>query len=228
MLKLKITLWLFLLLMMWYSLAMEPIDFARNVWANENLIKELDDACNTAKDKKHCFGIWLAISNAESWMWKANSSHWYFGRVASKDKSAYWFVATYNKNYSIPSKYNEWGLFYWYWPNKPAPTSYCLSETSSNSKGHCPNGRASFNKIYLVYKKDVMGTNTIIPPLSERITQPATIESPKYETKKIKKICRRVGTVKEWEYIQLDDLVGRFVAWYKWLKPSKVFICKDI
>lgn len=120
---------------------LEPTEFAQKVWANENLIKELSDACTKAEDSKHCFGIWLAISNAETQMGKAKTNHWYFGRKAHKDKSAYWFVASYNKYYYIPSKYNEWGLFYGYWPNNPAPTSYCMSETSSNSQWYCPNGR---------------------------------------------------------------------------------------
>lgn len=226
--KLKIGLWVCLLLAIWFSLAkaQEPIEFAKVVGANDNLITELSDACTTAEDPKHCFGIWLAISNAETRMWKAKSSHWYFGRVASKDKSAYWFVGTYNRKYSIPSKYSEGGMFYWYWPKSPAPTRYCMSEDSSNSQWHCPNGRASFNKIYSAYKKDVLGTNTIEPPLSERIAEPKRWEP----IKKVKRICYQTDTVKyDNSRVQVDTMWWKFINWILHLdKWTKVFVCRDI
>lgn len=207
---------------------LEPAEFAKKVWANENLIKELSDACNKAEDSKHCFWIWLAISNAETRMGNVRSSHWYFGRVGSKDKSSYWFVDTYNRKYYIPSKYNEWWLFYGYWPNQPAPTRYCMSETSSKSQWYCPNGRRHFNAIYSAYKKEVLENNIIQPPLSENIVKPIDAE-PKEEIKLTGRKCKLLYTTKtDWETIQIDTFLWAFLWRFKGLdKGSKVFTCTE-
>jgi len=197
---------------------MTPEQFAFEKWANSNLINELSNACKVATSPEHCFGIWLAISNAETQMGKARSSHWYFGRLASKDKSAYWFVWTYNRKYNIPSKYNEWGMFYGYNSNKPAPTRYCMSETSSNSQGHCPNGRRHFNAIYSQYARLVMWT--IEPPLSDNIAEPLVL-------KPTGRRCRLVYTTRvDGETIQADTIAGRFINRRQWMdKGTKVFTC---
>ncbi len=203
---------------------LEPTEFAQKVGANENLIKELSDACTKAEDSKHCFGIWLAISNAETQMGKAKTNHWYFGRKGSKDKSAYWFVAVYNQKYYIPSKYNEWWMFYWYWPNKPAPTHYCMSETSSNSQWYCPNGRKSFNAIYSAYKKEVLEDNIIQPPLSDNILEPVNVDTG-HNIKLTGRKCRIIHTVAPWEIIEIKHKgILRYLIDYLWIW-DKITVC---
>lgn len=197
---------------------MSPAQFAKEAWANENLINELSDACKIATNPEHCFGIGLSISNAETQMGNARSSHWYFGRMTSSDKSANWFVWTYNRKYNIPSKYNEWGMFYWYSEHRPAPTRYCMSETSSNSQWHCPNGRRHFNTIYFKYTKAVM--RTIEPPLSDNIAEPIVLRP-------TGRRCRLVYTTRiDWETIQADTLAWKFINWWQKMdKGTKIFTC---
>lgn len=224
---LKVLLFVALFIAMWLSrtYALTPEEFAKKEWANPNLISELLDACKTAVDPIHCFGIWLSISKAESQMWNDWSNHWYFGRVWSKDKSAYWFVKTYNKKYYIVNKYNEWWMFYGYSPSKPAPTSYCMSEDSSNSKWHCPNGRASFNFIYSKYKQEVMNQNIA------KVDNPKLIKTvaSKEPIKTTGKRCRIVFTAPANWFVQIDSAWWKFIARVRWIdKGSKVFRCYDI
>ncbi len=224
---LKVLLFVALFIAMWLSrtYALTPEEFAKKEWANPNLISELLDACKTAVDPIHCFGIWLSISKAESQMWNDWSNHWYFGRVWSKDKSAYWFVKTYNKKYYIVNKYNEWWMFYGYSPSKPAPTSYCMSEDSSNSKWHCPNGRASFNFIYSKYKQEVMNQNIA------KVDNPKLIKTvaSKEPIKTTGKRCKIIYRAERDGYIQADSFVGKFKNWILWIKATdKIFFCYDI
>jgi hypothetical protein len=228
---LKILLFVALFIAMWLSrtYALTPEEFAKKEWANPHLISELSDACKTAVDPIHCFGIWLSISKAESQMGNDWTSHWYFGRVASKDKSAYWFVNTYKKKYYIVDKYNEWWMFYWYSPSKPAPTSYCMSEDSSNSKWHCPFGRKSFNFIYSKYKQEVMNDTQITTMEQEKPKLIKTIASKVESPIASNKRCKIVYTTPANWYIQVDDYMGRFINRIRSLKKgTKVFFCWDI
>lgn len=205
---------------------MTPVEFAINEWANKTLIAELDEACKESKNYNHCFGIWLAISKAESQMGNKNTSHGYFGRVGAKDKSTQWFVKAYNKYYYKESKYNEWGMFYWYWPKKPAPTSYCTSEESSKSVWYCPNGRWHFNSIYLKYAKEFN--------LTEPTKQPQIIENKSQNKQKPqiirkKRVCRSIIlTIDKGEYLELSFgwKIRRIIRelWY----GDELRICKDI
>lgn len=208
--------------------ALTPEEFAVKEWANKNLVNELSDACKTADNPEHCFGIWLSISKAESQMGNDTKaiSHWYFGRVGSKDKSAYWFVSTYKKKYYIVNKYNEWWMFYGYWPKNPAPTSYCMSETSSNSVWHCPNGRASFNFIYSKYKQEVMEDNK---QEVAKVELKRNVASKTPAVVAWSKRCKIIYTTPANGYIQADDYMGRFINRIRWLKKwSKVFFCWDV
>ena len=203
--------------------ALTPNEFAVKEWANKNLVNELSDACKTADDPEHCFGIWLSISKAESQMGNDWSSHGYFGRVGSKDKSAYWFVSTYKRKYYIVNKYNEWWMFYGYWPKNPAPTSYCMSEDSSNSQWHCPNGRKSFNFIYSKYKQEVMGDK---PELAKVELKKNIADKVPVGTKKRCKIL--INAPADW-YIQIDSIAWKFLARLKNIRKSdKIFFCYDI
>ena len=206
-----------------WTYALTPEEFAVKEWANKNLVNELSDACKTADNPEHCFGVWLSISKAESQMGNDWSSHWYFGRVGSKDKSAYWFVSTYKKKYYIVNKYNEWGMFYGYWPKNPAPTSYCMSETSSNSVWHCPNGRKSFNFIYSKYKQEVMGNKQEVAKveLKRNIADKVPVGT--------KKRCRIIMNAPADGYIQIDSIAWKFLARLKNIRKSdKIFFCWDI
>lgn len=120
--------------------------------ANTWLVVSLWKSCSKAKSQVHCFWIGLSISKAESQMWNNKGYHWYFGRMWSSDKSTDWFVKSYNKHYYKIDKYNAWRLFYGS-KSKSAPTHYCMSEDSSNTKGRCPNGAKNFDSIYQAYKK---------------------------------------------------------------------------
>lgn len=201
-----------------------PVEFAQEVGANDSLITELSNACKETSHYEHCFGIGLAISNTETGMGKYKSSHWFFWRKASKDKSAYWFAWTYERKYSIPSKYNEWWMFYGYWPNEPAPTRYCMNEDSSNSKWYCPNGRKHFNAIYSKYRKEVLGDYAIAPPLSDKIAEPVANE-PKLKLTG-RKCILLTRTKNDNSVIQIDTPAGRFFNWIFWVpNNSKVFEC---
>lgn len=219
---------LFWMMAMSISYWMSPEEYAKQEWANPNLISELSDACKTAQDPKHCFWIWLSISKAESQMGndpKARS-HGYFWRVAWGDKSAYWFVKSYKKYYYIVNKYNEWWMFYGYWPKNPAPTSYCMSETSSNSVWHCPNGRASFNFIYSKYKQEVMEDNK---QEVAKVELKRNVASKTPAVVAWSKRCKIIYTTPANGYIQADDYMGRFINRIRWLKKwSKVFFCWDV
>jgi len=236
---LKVLLFVALFVAMWLSrtYAITPEEFAEKEWANPHLISELSDACKQAQDPIHCFGIWLSISKAESQLWNDWSSHWYFGRVWSKDKSAYWFVKTYNKKYYIVSKYNEWWMFYGYSPSKPAPTSYCMSEDSSNSKWHCPNGRKSFNYIFFKYKKEVIDNIDWVQEMNKWQSNEHLINPPKLNRvvaskepiKTTGKRCRIIFTAPANWFVQIDSAWWRFLARVRWIdKGSKVFRCYDI
>lgn len=199
---------LFLVLMLttvWWSYAMSPSEFAQSVGANENLIRELELWCWTMKDPDHCFGIGLAISNAESNMWLADSSHWYFWRVTSPDKSTAGFVRSYSKFYYKRDKYNEWWMFYGYSPKSPAPTRYCVSEEQPDGTiihGHCPNWRTNFNRIYDQYKSKVMWNQNT-------------------------KNCRFLWYVEEWDYIQLDSMWGQLMQIIRPSSKQKIFTCSN-
>jgi len=212
--------------------ALTPEEFAVKEWANKNLVNELSDACKTADNPEHCFGVWLSISKAESQMGNDPKaiSHWYFGRVGSKDKSAYGFVSTYKKKYYIVNKYNEWWMFYGYASNRSAPTNYCLSEVQSNGKvieWYCPNGRASFNFIYSKYKQEVMGDKQEV----------AKVELKRPELKKViaskqpiagKKRCKVIYKATTDWFIQIDRL-QQFWNWIRWVKANDVvFRCREI
>ena len=205
--------------------ALTPEEFWIKEWANNNLVNELSDACKTADNPEHCFGIWLSISKAESQMGNDPKaiSHGYFWRVAWGDKSAYWFVKSYKKYYYIVNKYNEWGMFYGYWPKNPAPTSYCMSETSSNSVWHCPNGRASFNFIYSKYKQEVMGDKQEVAKveLKRNIADKVPVGT--------KKRCRIIMNAPADWYIQIDSARWKFISRLKGIKKSdKIFFCYDV
>lgn len=224
-LKLQILAITLLLSAMAYSISywMSPEEFGKELWANSNLVNELSDACSTADNPKHCFGIWLAISKAESQMGNDPKavSHWYFWRVAGKDKSAYWFVKTYKNYYYIVDKYNEWWMFYGYWPKNPAPTQYCMSEKSSNSVWHCPNGRASFNWVYDQYKEKVMSATTKAIPLRRQVADKFPVWT--------KKRCKIIYKADANWYLQQDTIMGKFVAWLRGIrKGDKIFFCYDI
>ncbi len=205
--------------------ALTPEEFAVKEWANKNLVNELSDACKTADNPEHCFGIWLSISKAESQMGNDWSSHGYFGRVGSKDKSAYWFVNTYKKKYYIVNKYNEWWMFYGYWPKNPAPTSYCMSETSSNSVWHCPNGRASFNFIYSKYRQEVMGDKQEVAKVELKRNVASKIPAVVAWSKR----CKIIMNAPADGYIQIDSIAWKFLARLKWVRKSdKIFFCYDV
>lgn len=206
--------------------ALTPEEFAIKEWANKNLVNELSDACKTADNPEHCFGIWLSISKAESQMGNDWSNHGYFWRIWSKDKSAYWFVSTYKKKYYIVSKYNEWWMFYGYSPSKPAPTAYCMSEDSSNSKWHCPNGRKSFNFIYSKYKQEVMGDIVENKPEVAKVGLKRNVASKQPIAGK--KRCKVIYKATTDGFIQIDRL-QQFWNWIRWVKANDVvFRCWDI
>lgn len=210
--------------------ALTPEEFAVNEWANKNLVNELSDACKTADNPEHCFGIWLSISKAESQMGNDPKAkkHWYFGRVAWGDKSAYWFVSTYKKYYYIVNKYNEWWMFYGYSSNRSAPTSYCMSEVQPNGKvieWHCPRGRENFNFIYSKYKQEVMGDKQEVAKVEIKKNIASKSPTPIAGNKR----CKIIYTTPANGYIQSDDYMGRFINRIRWLKKwSKVFFCWDI
>lgn len=199
----------------WISYWMSPVEFWKSVWANENLINELRDACQSAKDPQHCFWVWLSISNAESNMCKAKSSHWCFGMVWAKDKSAYRWVKSYNK---YRYKATNWLYFYgdrWVL----SKSRYCTSEDSSWSKIGCPNWRRHFDTIYNDYKSKVWDKK-YDPPLDDWIQEPVKTHKPE---------CRRVWNVETNEYLQLDSMLGRLL---QIIRPSsrekqKLFICSQ-
>lgn len=207
--------------------ALTPEEFAVKEWANKNLVNELSDACKTADNPEHCFWIGLSISKAESQMGNDPKaiSHWYFGRVGSKDKSAYWFVSTYKKKYYIVNKYNEWWMFYGYWPKNPAPTSYCMSETSSNSVWHCPNGRASFNFIYSKYRQEVMGDKQEVA----KVELKRNVASKTPAVVAWSKRCKIIMNAPADGYIQIDSIRWKLLSVLRWVKKSnKVFFCWDV
>lgn len=228
---LKVLLFVALFIAMWLSrtYALTPEEFAKKEWANPHLISELSDACKTAIDPIHCFGIWLSISRAESQMGNDPKAinHWYFGRVWSKDKSAYWFVNTYKRKYYIVDKYNEWWMFYWYSPSKPAPTSYCMSERQPNGKlieWHCPLGRKSFNFIYDKYKQEVMN-QTIAKVDNPKLIKAVASKEP---IKTTGKRCKIIYRAERDGYIQIDRFQN-FRNWIRWVKKNDaVFRCYDI
>ena len=209
--------------------ALTPEEFAIKEWANKNLVNELSDACKTADNPEHCFGIWLSISKAESQMGNDWSSHGYFWRVWSKDKSAYWFVRTYKKKYYIVNKYNEWWMFYGYSPSKPAPTSYCMSEDSSNSKWHCPNGRNSFNFIYSKYKQEVMGDVVENKQEVAKVELKRNVASKTPAVVAWTKRCKIIMNAPANGYIQIDSLRGKLLSVLRWVKKTdKIFFCWDV
>jgi len=229
---LKVLLFVALFIAMWLSrtYALTPEEFAEKEWANPHLISELSDACKTAVDPEHCFGIWLSISRAESQMWNdpKATSHWYFGRAWSKDKSAYWFVNTYNRKYYIVNKYNEWWMFYWYSTSKPAPTKYCLSERQPNGKlieWHCPNGRNSFNFIYSKYKQEVMGDKQEVA----KVELKRNVASKTPAVVAWSKRCKIIMNAPADGYIQIDSLRWKLLSVLRWVKKTdKVFFCWDV
>lgn len=172
-----------------------PVEFAQGEWANSNLITELDAACQGAKNYNHCFGIGLSISKAESQMGNDWINHWYFGRKASKDKSAFGFVKVYNRYYYIVEKYNEGWLFYGYWSDSPAPTSYCMSEDSSGSKWHCPNGRNNFNSVYEKYSREFGLSST-------KMDEPMVL---KKAPKPTGHRCKVIHTIEKWETLKVTN-----------------------
>lgn len=191
---------------------MSPVEFWKSVWANENLVNELRDACQTATDPQHCFGVWLSISNAESNMCKAKSSHWCFGLVWAKDKSAYRWVKSYNKY-----RYKATNWFYFYgdrwqlWKSR-----YCTSEDSSWSKVGCPAWRKNFDSIYSQYNTKVVNHKTFSPPLDSNI-------------KTHKQECYFIWYLDEWDYIQLDSILWRLM---QIIRPQnrekqKIFKCSS-
>jgi len=209
--------------------ALTPEEFAVKEWANKNLVNELSDACKTADNPEHCFGVWLSISKAESQMGNDPKaiSHWYFGRVGSKDKSAYGFVSTYKKKYYIVNKYNEWWMFYGYASNRSAPTNYCLSEVQSNGKvieWYCPNGRASFNFIYSKYKQEVMN-QTIAKVDNPKLIKTVASKQP---VKTTGKRCKIIYRAERDGYIQIDRFQNFWnrIRWVK--KNDAIFRCYDI
>lgn len=174
-----ITLLLVLLTVLWCAEAKDKKTIKKDTYsiqqkraikqkANPDLVNKLWNSCSKAVSKKlidnkrvlatksesqiHCFWLWLSNSKAESQMGNDKSNHWYFGFMGSKDKSADNYVKTYNKVWYKIDKYNAWRLFYGS-KNKIAPTRYCLSEDSSNTKWRCPNGQKNFDTIYQPYKK---------------------------------------------------------------------------
>lgn len=191
------------------SSAMTPIEFWKSVWANENLVNELRDACQIAKDPTHCFGVWLSISNAESNMCKAKSSHWCFGMVWSSDKSAYRWVKSYNKY-----RYKATNWFYFYGDRWTLSKSrYCTSEDSSWSKVWCPNGKRHFDTIYNDYYKNVYDTWM-------EYGEPVETWFPKPE-------CRRVWNVEANEYVQIDSWLWELRQMIFPKQKSKLFICSN-
>lgn len=207
--------------------ALTPEEFAIKEWANKNLVNELSDACKTADNPKHCFWIGLSISKAESQMGNDPKaiSHWYFGRAGSKDKSAYWFVNTYKRKYYIVNKYNEGWMFYGYWPKNPAPTSYCMSEESSNSIWYCPNGRASFNFIYSKYKQEVMEDKQVVA----KVELKRNVASKTPAVVAWSKRCKIIMNAPADGYIQIDSLRGKLLSVLRWVKKTdKIFFCWDV
>lgn len=207
-----IVFWLCLVSLVWMSSAMSPVEFWKSVWANENLVNELRDACQIAKDPTHCFGVWLSISNAESNMCKAKSSHWCFWLVWAKDKSAYRWVKSYNK---YRYKANDWFYFYgdrWILP----PSRYCTSEHSSRSSIWCPNWKNHFNTIYNDYYMKVIDKWFI-----------QTIEVKEEHGWYPKPECRRIWNVEANEYVQIDTRLWQLRQMIFPQQKSKLFICSN-
>ena len=213
----KIIVWLFIMFsLVWVSSAMTPIEFWKSVWANENLVNELRDACQTATDPQHCFGVWLSISNAESNMCNTKTSHWCFGMVWAKDKSAYRWVKSYNKY-----RYKATDGFFFYGDKWILSKSrYCTSEESSKSKVWCPAWRKNFDTIYNDYRSKVWDKR-YDPPLDEWIDD--------WLINGQKKSCTFVWIIPEWWYIQTDSLLWQLL---EIIRPKnktkqKLFICNQ-
>lgn len=193
---------------------MSPVEFWKSVWANENLVNELRDACQSAKDPTHCFWVGLSISNAESNMCKAKSSHWCFGLVWSKEKSAYRWVKSYNKY-----RYKATNWFYFYGDRwQLSKSRYCTSEDSSKSSVGCPNGKRHFDTIYNSYKTKVWD-KLYTPPLDDNIDD--------WLINWQKESCTWVWTINENQYIQLDSLLWQLLEIIrpKSKEKQKLFIC---
>ncbi len=185
---------------------MEPKEYAKSLWAKQDLIDTLRDACETADDPHHCFGVWLAISNAESNMWKAKSSHWYFWLVWAKDKSATRRVQTYKrKRYKAKN-----GYFFYGSKGKLAPSRYCTSEHSSNSNVWCPNGAKNFDTVRNDYRTKIYED---------------TQDTPQWFPKKE---CHRVGKATKNQYIQFDSMFGQFISRLFPKEDTNIFVCDKV
>jgi hypothetical protein len=202
--------------LVWVTNAITPVEYWLEKWANVNLVNDLWNACQDAVDPVHCFGIWLSISNAESGMCRNQTSHWCFWLVWSKwDKSPEDRKTRYKRYWY---KWDDW--FYFYWDRwKLAPTRYCTSEHSSNTKIWCPNWKNNFNKIRYDYKTRVMTDKLYTPPLDSSIE----ILDDWY-----KKECTRVADVRADQYVQVDSWLWILLNIFRPKEKSKVFICNNI
>lgn len=114
----------------------------RAIGYSERLSKEIINECKSnAKDPRNCVIVASFIGKAESNAWRAKNGNNVFGqsgkRFNSQKDSVKDFVSKYNKfwfNQRNPSS------FYSSSPSVKPKTYFCLSEHSSNSITHCPNG----------------------------------------------------------------------------------------
>lgn len=106
------------------------------------------------RDKWRCVRVSFAIMCNESSCWKRyknNSIHWIQRKFATQLDAINYFTDRY---YKFWYRGNEWAYFYGTAQNK-APTQYCMSEYSSNSIWHCPNGRKAFNHFYVMFNNNL-------------------------------------------------------------------------
>lgn len=117
-------------------------DKMREVGYSDELSESIINECKkSAKNPRNCVIIASFVGKAESNAWRAkngNNVFWVMGKkYASKEDSVKEFVKKYEKywyNQRNPSS------FYSAVPNVKPKTYYCLSERSSKSLTHCPNG----------------------------------------------------------------------------------------
>lgn len=170
-----------------------PTQRAIEKTGNEHLTNELRDACKTAKDQIHCFGIWLSIAGAEAWFRKW-MTHWYYWMIRPKDKSSYRRVQIYNQK-----RYKAKDGFFFYGDKWQLPPSrYCTSEHSSNSSVWCPNWRKNFNATWLQYKALFIDWKEVTEPTEIILSEPTTT----YPTHRPE--CVYAVTLNPWESMQFD------------------------
>ena len=106
------------------------------------------------RDKWKCVRVSFAIMCNESSCWKRyknNSIHGVQRKFDTQLDAINYFTDRY---YKFWYKGTEWAYFYGT-AQKSAPTQYCMSEHSSNSVWHCPNGRKAFNYFYVLFEKNL-------------------------------------------------------------------------